>query len=83
MNDTKMKYISVNKADKLYEITRISFFYMEVAAAETNLTINDVPESEVWDISEFKNYKVKLINNGGQAEIISLDDWREKDHLKN
>lgn len=50
---------------------------MTVEAVQTDLTVNDVPESEVWDISEFKNYKVKLINHGGQAEIISLDDWKE------
>lgn len=73
-----MKYISVNKANKLYEITRISFFYMTVEAVETNLTIDDVPESEVWNIWEFEHYKVKLINNGGKAEIIDFEDWREK-----
>lgn len=73
-----MKYISVNKANKLYEITRISFYYMEVEATETNLKINDVPESEVWDIGEFEHYKVKLINNGGKAEIIDFNGWREK-----
>lgn len=71
-----MKYISV--ANKLYEITRVSFFYMTVEAVETDLTVNDVPESEVWDIWEFEHYKVKLINNGGQAEIIDFEDWREK-----
>ena len=73
-----MKYISINNANKLYEITRISFFYMTLEASETHLTINDVPESEVWDIGEFKHYKVKLINNGGQAEIIDFEDWKEK-----
>lgn len=73
-----MKYISVNKANKLYEITRISFFYMTVEAVETNLTIDDVPESEVWNIWEFEHYKVKLINNSGKAEIIDFEDWREK-----
>lgn len=75
-----MKYISV--ANKLYEITRVSFFYMTVEAVETDLTKNDVPESEVWDIWEFEHYKVKLINNGGQAEIIDFEDWREKHDLK-
>ena len=73
-----MKYISVDTTSKIYEITKISFFYMNVEAVETDLTINDVPESEVWDISEFKNYKVKLINSGGNAEIIDFKDWKEK-----
>ena len=73
-----MKYISVNKANKLYEITRISFYYMMVEAVETNLAMDDVPENEVWDISEFEHYKVKLVNNGGQAEVINFNGWKEK-----
>lgn len=77
-NDTKMKYISVNKANKLYEVIKISFFYMTVEAVQTDLTVNDVPESEVWDISEFRNYKVKLVNNGGKAEIVDFDEWKGK-----
>lgn len=71
-----MKYISV--AEKIYEITKISFFYMTLEAVETNLTIDDVPESEVWDIEGFKHYKVKLMNTGGKAELIDFTDWKEK-----
>ena len=80
INDTKMKYISIS--DKLYEITKISFFYMKVEAAETDLTKNDVPESEVWDIAEFRDYKVKLVNNGGQAEIVEFAEWKGSYDLK-
>ncbi len=75
-----MKYLLV--PDKIYEITRISFFYMEIEAVETDLTMNDVPESEVWDIEEFEHYKVKLINNGGQAEIVDFDEWKWNRDLK-
>ena len=75
INDTKIKYISV--ADKIYEIIRISFYYMSVEAVKTDLTINNVMESEVWDISELKNYKMKLINNSGQAEIVDFDEWKD------
>ena len=77
-----MKYISVNKASKIYEITKISFFYMTVEAVETDLTMDDVPESEVWDIGEFEHYKVKLINSGGKVDIIDFADWKEKHDLK-
>lgn len=56
-----MKYISV--ANKLYEIIRISFFYMTVEAIQTDLIMDEVSENEVWDIGEFKDYKVKLINS--------------------
>lgn len=75
-----MKYISV--ADKLYKIRKISFYYMTVEAVETNLKMDDVPDNEVWDISEFEHYKVKLVNNGVQAEIIDFNGWKEKHDLK-
>lgn len=71
-----MKYISVG--NKVYEVVKISFFYMTIEAVETDLIINDVPEGEVWDISEFRNYKVKLVNNGGQAKMVDFNEWIEE-----
>lgn len=64
--------------DKIYEIKKVSFFYMEIEAEQTDLIVDDVPESELWDIGEFKNYRVKLINNGGKAEIVDFEKFRNK-----
>lgn len=64
--------------DKLYQIIKISFFYMSIEAVETDMVVGDVPADEVWDIEEFKNYKIKLINNGGQAEIVDFSEWKRK-----
>lgn len=69
--------------DKIYEVTKISFFYMTITAVETDLAINDVSESEVWDVSEFRNYKVKLVNNGGMCEVIDMAEWIEQHNKKN
>lgn len=51
---------------------------MEIEASETNLAINDVPADEIWDIAEFTNYKIRLINNGGKAEIIDFAEWKSR-----
>lgn len=51
---------------------------MEVEAVQTNLTVDDVPESEVWDIGEFRHYKVTLVNNSRQAEVIDFNEWKGK-----
>ena len=75
-NNTKIKYLKVH--DKIYEIIDISFFYFHIEASETNIMVGDVPADEVWDIEEFKNYKIKLINNGGQAEIVDFEKWKSK-----
>lgn len=68
-----MKYLKV--IDKVYEIKKISFFYMTIEGVETDLTVDDVPEDETWDLEEFKNYKVKLVNGSGKAEIVDFSDW--------
>lgn len=65
-------------------IEKIAFFYMTIEAIETNLTATDVPEDELWDLEEFKDYRVKLINNGGQAEIIDFEKYKyEEDKRRN
>lgn len=51
---------------------------MSIEAVETDMVVGDVPADEVWDIEEFKNYKIKLINNGGQAEIVDFSEWKRK-----
>lgn len=72
-NNTKIKYLKVE--DKLYEVTKISFFYMTIEASETNLTVKDVPGDEIWDFGEFRNYKVRLTNESGMGEIVDFSDW--------
>lgn len=51
---------------------------MTIEATETDITVADVPEDELWDLSEFKDYTVKLINNGGQAEIVDIEKWKSE-----
>ncbi len=51
---------------------------MTIEAAETNLSATDVLEDELWSISEFKDYKVKLANNYEQTEIIDFAKWISK-----
>lgn len=74
INTSKIKYINV--VGKVYSVTKISFFYMTIDAVETNLTAANVPEDELWDISFFEDYKIRLINNGGQAEIVNFEKWK-------
>ncbi len=49
---------------------------MEIEAIQTNFTVDDVSEDEMWDLDEFRNYKVKLINgDGGMGEIVDFGEW--------
>lgn len=75
-NNTKIKYLKVQ--DKIYQIVEISFFFMTIEAVETDMMVGDVSVDEVWDIEEFKTFKIKLINNGGHAEIVDFSKWKRK-----
>ncbi|MCI9127786.1 MAG: hypothetical protein HFG28_11495 [Eubacterium sp.] len=55
---------------------------MTIEAKETDFTTADVPEDELWNVSEFKDYKIKLINNVGQAEIMEFEKWINKEDAK-
>lgn len=62
INDTRIKYIKVGNVDKLYRVDKISFFDFSIEAYETDLKVSDVLEQEVFDISDFKEYRVTLKN---------------------
>lgn len=68
----------MNVTGRIYEITKISFYNMEIDAVQTDLTNVDVPEDELWDFSFFEDYKIKLINNGGLAEIVDFKKWKRR-----
>lgn len=65
MNDTKIKYIKI--LDKLYEVEKISFYDFSVSAVETDLTLEDVPASEVFSLDDFPEFKIKLHNWHGNV----------------
>lgn len=65
INDTRIKYILV--CGKLYEVEQINFFDFNVQAKETDKTISDVPEKEVFDITDLKEFKVTLRNWHGNV----------------
>ena len=63
-NISKIKFVSVGS--KLYEVEKISFYDFSVEARETELNIDDVSKDEIFDISDMKDFKVLLINKGGE-----------------
>lgn len=74
INNSRIKYIKV--LDKFYQIMDISFSDLTVQAEETDYSVTDIPENEVFDISELKEFKITLINKMGQAEVIDFVKWK-------
>ncbi|EOS46903.1 hypothetical protein C810_01735 [Lachnospiraceae bacterium A2] len=79
INNTKIKYISV--LDKVYEVISIQWLHSYLEARETDLSIDDVPESELWDISYFEDFRVRLVNRKGEAKIIDMAEWLDQHSL--
>ena len=46
---------------------KISFYDFTVVAKETDLTVDDVPEKEVFDLTDLKEFKVTLRNWHGNV----------------
>lgn len=64
INSTKIKFIKV--LDRIYAVDKISFFDFSVEAHHTDLSLADVPEEEVFDITELKDFRIKLHNWSGK-----------------
>ena len=62
ISDTKIKYIKIGDTEKLYKVEKISFYDFSIKAVETDLKISDVPEEQIFSISEFKEFRVTLKN---------------------
>lgn len=71
INETKIKYLLV--VDKIYEVTSINWLHFALEASETDLKVDDVPEKEVFDITDFKDFKVTLRNWHGN--VVDFADF--------
>ncbi len=76
INDTKIQYLLVS--DKIYKVTNIDFSHFTLEAEETGLSVNDVPEGGLWDASELGEFRVRLVNNGGGADVIDMAEWKQE-----
>lgn len=74
INDTKIKYLSVADT-KIYKVTNIDFHDLTIEAIETDLAISDVPESEVFPVEEFGEFRIRLCNGSGIGEIVDFAEW--------
>lgn len=63
INDTKIKYISVANS-KIYRVTNIDFCNLTIESDETDLSISDLPENEVFPAEELGEFRIRLYNGG-------------------
>jgi len=63
---------------KVYEVTSIQLLHFCLEAKETDLNVDDIDESQLWDISFFEDFKIRLVNRRGKAEIVDMGEWMER-----
>ena len=71
--EVKIKYLLV--ADKVYKVTNTDFNNLIIEASETDLVAADVPADEVFDLADFKEFRVRLRNWKGS--IVKFPDLRD------
>lgn len=49
--------------NKIYKVTDIDFNNLSIEASETDLSIADVPENEIFPVEDFGEFRIRLINN--------------------
>lgn len=49
-------------ANKIYRVANTDFNNLTLEASETDLVAADVPADEVFDLADFKEFKVRLRN---------------------
>lgn len=75
-NETEIQYLKIE--NKIYHITVLSLYKMQITAVEIKTPAADLPEEEVFDYQLFSDYRIKLINGKGKAEVIDFVDWKSK-----
>lgn len=73
-NITKIKYILVSDT-KIYKVKNIDFGNLTIEATESDLTIADVPENELFPIEWFGEFRIRLCNGGGMGGVIDFGEW--------
>ena len=63
-------------------MTNIQWQNSYLEARETDLNADDVDESELWDISYFEDFRIRLVNGREKAEVIDMGEWMEGDRKK-
>ena len=62
----------------LYKVTNIDFWDLAIEARETDLDVSDVPEEEVFNIEQFKDFRIKLLNGSAVDKIIDFVEWKRR-----
>ncbi len=59
--ETKIKYLLAGD-EKVYKVTHTDFSNLTIEASETNLSVSDIPPDELFCLTDFREFKIRLRN---------------------
>ena len=62
---------------QIYRVTDISFTDMSIHAVETT-SATSVLRSTVFNLEELREFRIRLVNNSGAADIIEFRAWKRQ-----
>lgn len=71
IKETKIQYLSVE--NKVYKVTDINLANLTLEAKETDLLVSDVPSDQLFDLMDFKEFRVRLRN--WQDKIVDFAEF--------
>lgn len=74
IKETKIKYLSVE--NRIYKVTDINFADLTLEAGITDLLVSDVPSDQLFDLMDFKEFRVRLRN--WQGKVVDFAEFVKK-----
>lgn len=74
IKETKIQYLLVE--NKIYKVTDINFADLTLEAIITDLLVSDVPSEQLFDLMDFKEFRVRLKN--WQGKIVDFTEYVKK-----
>lgn len=74
IKETKIQYLSVE--NKIYKVTDINFADLTLEASITDLLVSDIPSEQLFDVMDFKEFRVRLRN--WQGKIVDFAEFVKK-----
>lgn len=62
----------------MYKVTDINLANLTLEAKETDLLVSDVPSDQLFDLMDFKEFRVRLRN--WQDKIVDFAEFVRKKH---
>lgn len=74
---------TIPKREKIYKVTDIDFCILTIEVSETDISVDDIPENEVFPVGELRELIIRLSNGSVMGRIIDFVEWVKQNRRDN